>query len=180
MKQPLSSAPDVHAPADPGGFAFDSPELGDEFLPRHYASQFGCHGENASPALTWRNAPEATKSFAITVFDPDAPGDGFWHWLVYNIPPAVHALPAGAGDPSNRFLPEGAVQVLTDANTLGYFGPCPPRGKRHRYVFTLYACTKMLTLRGGEQPLAVEREVKKHAIAQASFTVYGKRITVNG
>lgn len=175
MKQPLSSAPIDPAAGLKARFTFSSPELGDEFLPRHYASQFGCHGENASPALAWHHAPEATKSFAITVFDPDAPGDGFWHWLVYNIPPAVHAFSAGAGDPSNRFLPEGAVQVLTDANTLGYFGPCPPKGQRHRYVFTIYACSKMLTLGGGEQPIAVEREVKKHAIEHATFTVYGQR-----
>ena len=102
---------------------------------------FGCEGGNVSPHLAWADAPEGTKSFALTCFDPDAPtGSGFWHWVVVNIPPHVTELPAGAGDPAANKLPEGALQVRTDFGAPGYGGPCPPPGHgRHRYVFTLHA-----------------------------------------
>ena len=102
---------------------------------------FGCEGGNVSPHLAWSDAPEGTRSFALTCFDPDAPtGSGFWHWVVVNIPPHVTELPAGAGDPQGGTLPEGALQVRTDFGAPGYGGPCPPPGHgRHRYVFTLHA-----------------------------------------
>src|SRR5271165_7270684 len=76
---------------------------------------FGCAGGNVSPSLAWKNAPAGTKSFAVTAYDPDAPGgNGFWHWLVFNIPSTVMALPAGAGDPASGKAPKGAVQSKTD------------------------------------------------------------------
>jgi len=89
-------------------------------------SGFGCSGKNISPALGWSGAPSGTKSFALTVYDPDAPtGSGWWHWVVYNIPASVNELP---------------VQGHTDFGTSGFGGPCPPVGdKPHRYIFTVYA-----------------------------------------
>ena len=103
-------------------------------------SGFGCSGKNISPALTWRGAPDGTKSFAVTVYDPDAPtGSGWWHWVVYNIPATATGLPVGAGNAGGK-LPAGAVQSHTDFGTPGYGGPCPPAGdKPHRYIFTVYA-----------------------------------------
>jgi len=101
---------------------------------------FGCKGSNISPALSWKGAPEGTKSFALLVHDPDAPtGSGWWHWVVYNIPASTTSLPAGAGDPQKNLLPQGAVQGRTDFGAPGYGGPCPPPGKPHRYYFRLYA-----------------------------------------
>jgi Raf kinase inhibitor-like YbhB/YbcL family protein len=102
---------------------------------------FGCSGGNLSPSLTWSNPPAGTKSFAVTVYDPDAPtGSGWWHWVVFNLPPDTRTLPAGAGSSSGGKLPKGAIQSVTDFGAPGYGGPCPPRGDRpHRYVFSVHA-----------------------------------------
>ena len=104
-------------------------------------NSFGCQGANVSPALQWKGAPAGTKSFALTVYDPDAPtGSGWWHWVVFNIPASATALAKGAGDSQATLLPVGAIQSRTDFGKPGYGGPCPPAGdKPHRYQFTLYA-----------------------------------------
>lgn len=102
---------------------------------------FGCTGKNRSPALKWTPGPMGTKSYAITVYDPDAPtGSGWWHWVVYNIPANVFELAVNAGDPTGKLLPPGALQGRTDFGTHAFGGACPPQGdKPHRYIFTIYA-----------------------------------------
>ena len=98
---------------------------------------FGCSGKNVSPALQWSGAPEGTKSFALTLYDPDAPtGSGFWHWVVMNIPASTTSLASGV----SRTPKMPGVEMRTDFGTTGYGGPCPPAGdKPHRYIFTVFA-----------------------------------------
>ena len=128
--------------SDAGAFELTSPELkeGDTLANEHVYNGFGCTGANRSPELAWKDAPAGTKSFVLTVYDPDAPtGSGWWHWVVYNIPATTKGLAAGAGAPEGSGLPPGSVQGRTDFGTAGYGGPCPPEGTKHRYVFTLHA-----------------------------------------
>jgi Raf kinase inhibitor-like YbhB/YbcL family protein len=126
-----------------GTFTVDSIEVkpGGKIAEKHVFKGFGCEGGNVSPSLKWSNAPAGTKSFAVTVYDPDAPtGSGWWHWVMFNIPSSVNSLAQGAGDPSAGKAPQGAVQSRTDFGKPGYGGPCPPKGdKPHRYIFAVYA-----------------------------------------
>lgn len=113
----------------------------------HVYNGMGCTGQNISPALEWANPPAGTKSFAVTMYDPDAPtGSGWWHWVMYNIPASTTGLPAGVGSPrgmgliAGRNAPSGSVQGNTDFGTKGYGGPCPPPGdKPHHYHMTVFA-----------------------------------------
>jgi hypothetical protein len=105
------------------------------------ANTFGCTGGNVSPSLKWSGAPEGTKSYAINLYDPDAPtGSGFWHWVVFNIPVSTTSLPKNAGDVAKKLTPQGAIQSRTDFGVPGYGGMCPPQGdKPHHYKLTVYA-----------------------------------------
>ena len=107
----------------------------------HVFNGFGCEGLNQSPAIDWKNPPQGTKSFAITMYDPDAPtGSGWWHWVVYNLPESVTHLPQGAGALDGQTLPIGALQGRTDFGAMAFGGACPPQGdKPHRYQLTVYA-----------------------------------------
>jgi Raf kinase inhibitor-like YbhB/YbcL family protein len=126
-----------------GGFVLTSPQVkeGGRVADEQVFNSFGCQGGNVSPVLQWKGAPADTKSFAITVYDPDAPtGSGWWHWVVFNIPTSVDSLPKGAGNPQANLAPGGSIQSRTDFGKPGYGGPCPPAGdKPHRYQFTVYA-----------------------------------------
>jgi Raf kinase inhibitor-like YbhB/YbcL family protein len=125
-----------------GAFTLTSSDIADgKKIPEAQVfNSFGCTGRNISPALSWSNVPAGTKSFALLVYDPDAPtGSGWWHWVAYNIPVNATALPADAGDPKKNLMPAAAVQGRTDFGTPGYGGPCPPPGKPHHYYFRLYA-----------------------------------------
>ncbi|RZI84943.1 MAG: YbhB/YbcL family Raf kinase inhibitor-like protein [Rubrivivax sp.] len=125
-------------------FQLSSPDLasGGKIGQSFAYNGFGCTGKNLSPALSWKNAPAGTKSFAITVHDPDAVtgGGGFWHWVVVNIPASTQSLAENAGNSNSTTLPAGALQIPTDFGVAGWGGPCPPAGdKPHRYNFTVYA-----------------------------------------
>lgn len=102
---------------------------------------FSCTGENHSPAIEWSGAPQGTKSFAVTVYDPDAPtGSGWWHWTVFNIPSYVVALPDDAGNVDHHLLPQGAAQGRNDYGYAGFGGACPPAGDTpHHYHVKVWA-----------------------------------------
>lgn len=102
---------------------------------------FGCSGKNISPELNWSGEPAKTKSFALTVYDPDAPtGSGWWHWVVFNIPVSTHSLALNSGSGSNDLLPPGTVQSRTDFGSAEYGGACPPKKDgAHHYEFTVWA-----------------------------------------
>jgi Raf kinase inhibitor-like YbhB/YbcL family protein len=109
-------------------------------LPQHVASE-GAGGANVSPRLTWYGFPEETRSFVVTMYDPDAPTpSGFWHWVVKDIPATVTELPSGAGTDGDASLPAGARHVANDARSRGYDGPAPPPGAGpHRYFIAVHA-----------------------------------------
>lgn len=131
----------------------------------------GCNGFNHSPDLSWRNAPPGTRGFAVTVFDPDAPGRGWWHWAVAGIPANVHRLPANAS--GSGFLKSiGAIEARNDFGDDGYGGPCPPAGRVHRYIVTVWALrTQDLRLASGRPAAMFEHEISVAALAAARIIV---------
>ncbi|MEM1321099.1 MAG: YbhB/YbcL family Raf kinase inhibitor-like protein [Bacteroidota bacterium] len=139
---------------------------------------FGCTGENISPQLYWENAPAGTKSFAVTMYDGDAPtGSGWWHWLVFDLDKGISELPAGAGDPSSDKAPQGAIQSRTDYGAEGYGGPCPPEGHGfHRYVITVYALgVDKLGPDKTASPALIGYFLEQNVIEKASLVFYHKR-----
>ena len=138
---------------------------------------FGCKGKNISPALFWSGAPAGTKSFALSVYDPDAPtGSGFWHWVVYNIPASTESLPAEAGDVKKKGMPVGSVQGRTDFGTFGYGGPCPPPGKPHHYYFRLFALkVEKLEVPSDATAALIGFNINANALAKAELMgLYGR------
>ena len=113
-----------------------------KYMPKQQEFQgFGCTGGNSSPTLTWKNPPAGTKSFALTVYDPDAPtGSGWWHWQIVNISKDARQLKANAGNPGQGMAPKGSLQIENDYGQQGFGGACPPKGHGdHRYQYTIHA-----------------------------------------
>jgi Raf kinase inhibitor-like YbhB/YbcL family protein len=138
----------------------------------------GCTGGNESPQLAWKDPPAGTKSFVVTVYDPDAPtGSGWWHWVVYDIPASAKELPKGAGSGQGQ-LPEGAKEGRTDFGKPGFGGACPPPGdKPHRYVFTVYALkVDKLDVPQDASPAMIGFMTKANALGNATLTArYGRK-----
>ena len=133
----------------------------------------GCGGDNISPEINWSKAPAGTKSFVLTAYDPDAPtGSGFWHWNVFNIPATTHKLERGISTQIDK-LPTGAVQLKNDAGTIGYTGPCPPKGdKPHHYLFKVYALNTTLDLPADASPAILGFNLNQIALAVGELTGY--------
>jgi Raf kinase inhibitor-like YbhB/YbcL family protein len=131
----------------------------------------GYSGGNRSPHLAWEDAPEGTKSFVVTLYDPDAPtGSGWWHWVVINIPASVKELPAGSGSGEN--LPAGALQSRTDFGAPGYGGAAPAAGRIHRYIFKVNALkVERLDLDAQASAALVGFMVHMNSLANATLTV---------
>lgn len=133
--------------------------------PEQVGGQAG--GPSVSPDLSWSGAPEGTKSFAVTCYDPDAPtGSGFWHWIAWDIPASTAHLPSGL--PRDA---DGLLQAVSDAGSPGYEGPFPPAGEEHRYVFSVHALpVESLEVDADAPHIQVRFAIWTQALATASVT----------
>lgn len=159
-------------------FTLKSNDLGGQATMKEVFNGFGCTGKNISPELSWENAPEGTKSFAVTIYDKDAPtGSGWWHWLIFDINQNTSNLKAGAGTIEMNLAPKNSIQSLTDFSTYGYGGPCPPEGDGiHQYIVTVYALnTEKLGLKKEASPALVGFMLNQHVIEKASLVFYYQR-----
>ncbi|MCG3671481.1 YbhB/YbcL family Raf kinase inhibitor-like protein [Aliarcobacter butzleri] len=155
-------------------FTLTSSDLKGQLTKKQEFNGFGCSGENISPQLSWENAPKGTKSFAITVYDPDAPtGSGWWHWVVFDIPSNKTTLASGFGNSDSK----EAIQSITDYGKTGFGGACPPVGdKAHRYIFTVHALDiETLGLDKNTNAATVGYYINSHTIAKASIISYYNR-----
>jgi len=159
-------------------FTLQSSDVGGQATELQVYDGFGCNGRNQSPQLSWTSPPAGTKSFAITMHDPDAPtGSGWWHWMVYDIPATVADLPSGAGTPGRGGMPTGAKQGLTDFGTTGYGGPCPPIGHGlHRYIITVHALgIEKLDVNERAGPAMIGYNINANTIGKASIIFHHGR-----
>ena len=154
-----------------------SPDVSDGQL---FPQKFVCAaqgGENVSPAYAWSGVPAEARSLAITIHDPDAPREGgFWHWLLVDIPPTATGIAQGAAA-AGKVPVAGAVPLPNGAGHANYDGPCPPAGKPHHYVTTLYALPMARAdVNASTPPGGVGDWLAKHAIAKAVMTpVFAKK-----
>lgn len=132
---------------------------------------FGAGGKDISPQLSWSGFPEGTQSFAVTVYDPDAPtAAGFWHWAVANIPASVTELDAGAGSEGGT-LPAGAVTLRNDGGFPGFVGAAPPPGHGpHRYFVVVHAVdVPALEVGPDASPAFLGFNLFSHTLARATL-----------
>jgi Raf kinase inhibitor-like YbhB/YbcL family protein len=136
-----------------------------------YADAFGCSGKNLSPQISWSGAPQGTKSYVVTMYDPDAPtGSGRWHWVLANVPGDIHELKKGAGSPG------GTLEVRGDTGMPGYLGACPPEGQTHNYLITVHALkVDRLELPPTATPAMLGFMVQGSSLGKATLTVKGNR-----
>ena len=175
MKTPLALLLTASTLLFAESFTLKSSDLEGQLSMKQVFNGFGCKGENISPALSWENTPEGTKSYALTVYDPDAPtGSGWWHWVVTDIPPSTTSLPAGAGDLEGGMMPKGAIQSRTSYGSAGFGGACPPEGHpAHRYIFTIHALdVGSLGLHPDATPALAGYMINSHTIQKASLISY--------
>ena len=128
---------------------------------------YTCVGKNQSPELHWSGEPSQTKSFALICHDPDAPSD-FIHWVIYSIPATVHTLPMAMD--RSQTLVDGTRQGVNDFDRIGYDGACPPPGKPHHYIFTLYALRSVPNVEPGASHDELLDAIKDDIIDQTTLT----------
>jgi Raf kinase inhibitor-like YbhB/YbcL family protein len=144
-------------------FTLSSPAFAaGEPIPEPYT----CDGEDISPTLAWEGAPEGTQSFALIVDDPDAPSQVWVHWVIFNLPGDLTGLPEGAGADD---APGVQGQTSWTDRAPAYYGPCPPSGDPHRYIFTLYALDTTLDLEAGATKADVLSAMEGHVLADAQL-----------
>ncbi|WP_299375642.1 YbhB/YbcL family Raf kinase inhibitor-like protein [uncultured Tateyamaria sp.] len=153
------------APAWADGFTLTSPDIaeGQQLADAQVFAGFGCEGGNVAPSLEWSGAPEGTQSYAVTVYDPDAPtGSGWWHWFAFNIPGDVTSLPGGGA--------VGGVELANDYGVRGFGGACPPPGEVHRYQFTVHALGTVLEIDGSVSNALAGFMVNANSLASSTIT----------
>ncbi|TDA42079.1 MAG: YbhB/YbcL family Raf kinase inhibitor-like protein [Thermoproteota archaeon] len=132
-----------------------------------------CDGQDISPRISWSGVPNNTKSLALIVEDPDAPGGLFVHWVIYNIDPSLKGLPEGI--PKTEVVSGIGLQGVNSFGKIGYGGPCPPRGSTHRYIFRIYALKETVQLGPGASRNDLLRAMEGKIIAVGETTVnYGR------
>lgn len=134
-----------------------------ESIPRPHTAD----GANVSPPLHWDEPPEGTRSFALVCTDPDAPRGTWVHWVLFNLGADTRDMPEGV--PPGGTVLSGGRQGKNDFGNIGYGGPAPPRGKPHRYFFTLYALDTSLNLPAGVTRRQLEEGMKRHTLDQAQL-----------
>lgn len=128
---------------------------------------YTAHGANISPPLSWSALPPDTKSVVVLCLDPDAPSGTWVHWVLFNWPETQSRLPEHI--PHDRQLPNGAKQGSNDFHRIGYGGPKPPTGCRHRYCFQVYALDTCLNLVAGVPKAQLEKALHGHILAQGEL-----------
>ncbi|WP_312181965.1 YbhB/YbcL family Raf kinase inhibitor-like protein [Arthrobacter sp.] len=168
-RDPYADLPDVRA------FTVTSEDVADGgvwAVPQR-SGILGAGGEDVSPHLSWSGAPEGTKSYVVTVYDPKAPtGSGFWHWAVADIPAGVTELKSGAGSPGGSGLPEGAWQLANDLSLKQYLGAAPPPGNGlHTYYVAVHAVdVESLGLPEGATPAFLTFNLYSHTLGRGVLT----------
>ncbi|MGA8089645.1 MAG: YbhB/YbcL family Raf kinase inhibitor-like protein [Terracidiphilus sp.] len=166
---PPAAIPSVASAATDASITLSSDSLAGGTVPK----EFTCDGADQSPPLKWTAPPADTKSFILTVTDPDAPGGTFTHWVVFNLPANTSALAAGV--PTQDQLPDGSRQGRNDFGKVGYGGPCPPRGSTHRYFFDLFALNSTLVLPARATRAQIEDAMNTHVLARGKLMArYGR------
>lgn len=135
--------------------------------------EYTCDGSDISPALTWQGLPANTKSLALICDDPDAPSGTFVHWVVYGIPAGESQFPKSV--PASPTMPSGVKQGKNGFGTIGYRGPCPPRGGPHRYFFRIYALDTSIDEPAGAGRSEIDRAMKGHVIGEGHLMGTYKR-----
>jgi Raf kinase inhibitor-like YbhB/YbcL family protein len=161
-----ATAPESVVPPEDSntGFSITSPAFIDG---TNIPVKYTCDGQNVSPALTWRQGPAGTTSFALILEDPDAPVKNFTHWLIFNFLPDTRGLSEAI--PREGTLTGGALQGENGGGVIGYLGPCPPKGPAHHYIFNLYALDKSLDLAVGATKDQVRQAMEGHILGRAQL-----------
>ena len=159
-----------------GNFTLTSDDLSGQLTSKQEFNGFGCSGKNVSPDLSWSDMPKETKSFAITMYDKDAPtGSGWWHWSVFNIPVSTRSIASGASN--SQSLPKGMIEGTNDYGSVGFSGACPPKGHGdHTYVVTIHALdVAKLDINKKTNQAVVGYMINAHTIKKSSIISYYKR-----
>ncbi len=134
-------------------------------------TKYTCDGDNVSPEIVIEKVPPEAKSLVLIVYDPDAPHGIFYHWILYNIPASTKVIPENV---TREKATRWGLQGINSFGYIGYGGPCPPPGARHRYVFLLMALDKNLDLPPGAPYADVIEDIRDHIIGYGIYVGYYK------